>query len=196
MNREQLKAAGLTDEQVELVMAEHGKATGALTQQVNTLTQQVNTLTAERDNLSERVKNYDDEVEGLRKGAKDLPELQAKLDKLQQDQAAAATASEQAIAEIKKSYEVTLALKDAKARNATAVMGLLDQNKITVGEDGTVVGIKEQIEALKADENTSFLFQDEQAENKPSITFNGNSTSDNNGAAPVDPFDAVLKEYQ
>ncbi len=63
----------------------------------------------------------------------------------------------QCVDEAKIQLGVENALIKHKAKNVKAVLALIDFNKITRGEDG-LIGIEEQIEALKNNEETSFLF--------------------------------------
>lgn len=187
MNREALKALGLNDEQVDAVMAAHGQATG-------TLTQQVTELTTERDNLQTQVSNYGTQIEELKTTSGE--ELTSKIEEIKQAQAAKLAENEQAMAELKKGYEVRLALQAAGARNAKAVEALLDRSIIKV-EDGKVVGINEQIENLKNGEDTSFLFQEAQAtqQAKPAITFSSNS-NDPAVVKEKDAFEAMFESIE
>lgn len=187
MNREALKSLGLNDEQIDAVMAAHGQATGNLTQQVAE-------LTTERDNLQNQVTNYGTQIEELK--TKSGEELTNKIEEIKQDQAAKLAENEKAMAELKKGYEVRLALQEAGARNAKAVEALLDPSIIKI-EDGKVVGISEQIENLKNGEDTSFLFQEAQATQppKPAITFSTNS-SDPTVVTDKDPFDLMFESIE
>ena len=69
----------------------------------------------------------------------------------------------QEISAVKISAAKEKALSDFKAKNFTAVSALLDMNRVSVSEDGSVTGISEQLKALKADESTHFLFESEAA---------------------------------
>lgn len=55
-------------------------------------------------------------------------------------------------------------LLKADARNIKAVMALIDNESISIDDNGNVLGIKEQIEDLKENEATSFLFKEKQVE--------------------------------
>jgi hypothetical protein len=64
------------------------------------------------------------------------------------------------ICEMQKDFALQLALQRAGARNVKAAMALIDRAAIAVDKGGNVVGVEEQIEALKADGETAFLFKD------------------------------------
>lgn len=187
MNREYLKGLGLEDDVVDKIMAAHGANVGELKQQVTT-------LTAEKAALTGQVDTYAEQVKTLKADADLTPELKKKVEAMEAEQAAAAEQN----AAVKKSYEIDIALEKAGAKNAKAVRALLDQDAITLGEDGKTLGLTEQLEALKTGEDSSFLFHEqaatttnEQPPKKPSITFSGNS-SQNVNPNEVDPFNAAL----
>lgn len=52
----------------------------------------------------------------------------------------------------------------ADARNIKAVKALIDNKGISLDEKGDVLGIKEQIDLLRENEETSFLFKEKQVE--------------------------------
>lgn len=52
----------------------------------------------------------------------------------------------------------------ADARNIKAVKALIDNKGISLDEKGNVFGIKEQIDLLRENEETSFLFKEKQVE--------------------------------
>lgn len=99
-----------------------------------------------------------DEAERLRKEAEDKaaavkdydPEWQAKLQAAQDD-------ANKKIDEFKRDHALEAALKDAKVKDPVSVKAHLDQDKIKY-EDGKLVGLQEQLEALQKGETTSFLF--------------------------------------
>ena len=72
------------------------------------------------------------------------------------------------IRNLKVSSAVDAALTGAKAKNHTAVKALLkDLDKAELLEDGTVKGLKEQIEALTKADDSKFLFDIETAPQTP-----------------------------
>jgi hypothetical protein len=62
------------------------------------------------------------------------------------------------ICEMQKDFALQLALHKAGARSVKAAAALIDRAAITLDDGGNAVGITEQIEALKADSETAFLF--------------------------------------
>jgi len=67
------------------------------------------------------------------------------------------------LSKFKLNSAVERALELSRAKNFKAVSALLDMDKITLSEDGSVMGLKEQIDALKGDEGTGFLFDNDMA---------------------------------
>lgn len=106
----------------------------------------------DRDEQLEKLKDSTDDVEGLKK---QISDLQAENKKKDDEHKAE-------VRQLKIDAAVDSALVAAKAKNTTAVRALLkDLDKATVGEDGTVAGLEDQIKALKKADDTKFLFEEE-----------------------------------
>lgn len=76
--------------------------------------------------------------------------------------AEAARQADEKVAQVQFDYALNAALGAAKARNATAVKALLNMDGLKFNE-GTIVGLKEQLDAIKAEND--FLFESEAAPN-------------------------------
>ena len=63
------------------------------------------------------------------------------------------------ISNIKISAAKEKALELSKAKNQKAVSALLDMDKVEISDDGSIIGLSEQISALKNAEATQFLFE-------------------------------------
>lgn len=90
----------------------------------------------------------------------------------------------------RKSYAIDLALAKAGARNNKAVKALLDDTKISVDDKGDLIGLNEQLDAVKKDND--YLFEKvEQTPSNPKPTF-GTGNQQNAGST-ADP--AVRKAF-
>jgi hypothetical protein len=97
-------------------------------------------------------------------------EFRAKYDELLKTQKADKEKYEADIATAKKNNGIDLALVKAGARNAKAVRALLDLDKITLSDKGEVVGISDQLEAIKKDNDYLFTATEAKQEtNKPNF---------------------------
>lgn len=116
----------------------------------------------EKKKLELDVKDRDRQLEDLKKSNGDNEELKKRIEQLQKDNK---DKEDKHIADIKKmkiDIAVDRALGEAGAKNKTAVKALLkDLDKAELKEDGTVKGLKEQIESLVKGEDSSFLFEGE-----------------------------------
>lgn len=83
MKREELKKLGLTDEQIDAVMDEHGKEINAQKATIEQKDQQITALTTERDGLKTQVADRDKDIADLKKQSGDNEELNTKLSNLQ-----------------------------------------------------------------------------------------------------------------
>ena len=85
-------------------------------------------------------------------------EYKAQIDALKAEAKKAEEAHKATIDGMRRDSAISQALASAKARNAKAVRALLDESKLVLNEDGTLSGLKEQLEAVQKD--NGYLFDD------------------------------------
>ena len=152
MNREQLKEMGLTDEQIDKVMAAHGKV-------VNTTKQELDSVTTERDDLKTQLADRDTQLDNLSKQVKDNDDLTAEINRLKDENRTATSALQQKLDQQAFEFSLEKALSAAKVRNPKAVKALLDTEKIKL--DGEkLLNLEDQLAALK--ESDAYLFDTEE----------------------------------
>lgn len=151
MKREFLKSLELSDEVIDKIMAENGNDINGLKAKQTELESQINDY---KTQVSER----DKQLEALKKSAGDSESLKEQINKLQEENKQSAEQYEAKIKQMGIENAITLALTNAKAKNAKAVRALLDlENAELDGE--TVKGLDKQIEKLK--ESDAYLFDGE-----------------------------------
>lgn len=186
MKREELKEHGLSEEQINFVMAQNSK-------DVNALNEQINSLTSERDGLQGQIDERDKQLNTLKKSAKDNNELQSQIKQLQEENKTAKQNYQDQLAKQTKSFKIEGALRDAKAKNIKTVLPLIDTEKVSVNDDGSLNGLSEQLDAVKKD--NSFLFEADQP--KPNVTLSNkfsNSDNNNSGDGLVDRIAQRMQE--
>ena len=151
MKRAELEKLGLTKEQIDDVMDINGK-------DIEAAKGNLATVTAERDNLKNELTARDKQLEDLKASSGNAEELKKQIETLQADNKAKDEAHTAEIKKIQVENAVTLAITGAKGKNAKAIRALLELENAEIGEDGTVKGLSEQIEALKKAEDSKFLF--------------------------------------
>lgn len=129
MKRETLRGLGLDEQAVEKVMAEHGRDIEAA----------LGAARAELENLRAGSTGKEAELENMR----------ARLEEQHAHYEAALTAE-------RLSGAVSAALAGCGARNPALVRRALDMDSISLGEDGTPVGLAEQLEGLRRSD--AYLF--------------------------------------
>ena len=112
----------------------------------------------EKKKLELDVRDRDGQLETLKNSTGDVEAMKQQIATLQADNKAKDEAHAAEIKKMKVDAAVEAALTGARAKNTTAVKALLkDLDKAEIGEDGTIKGLAEQIEALqKSDE---YLFE-------------------------------------
>lgn len=153
MKREFLKQQGLTDDQINAIMAENGK-------EVNSLKDQVTSLTSEKDELTNQLSDRDSQLKGLKDQVKDSDELTAKIDELQKANKQAHADYQAKLASQDKHFKITNALRDSGAKNVKAVEALLDLDKVSVDDNGALIGLNDQLGHVK--ESDAYLFNNSQ----------------------------------
>lgn len=153
MKREDLKAIGLTDEQVDKVMAEHGKDIETHKTALTAKEQELTAKTAEVTSLTDQIKDRDKQLDDLKKV--DAAGLQAKIAELQGENSKTKSDYEAQLKQIKLDSALESKLRDEKAVNVKAVKALLDHGKITFDGE-TLTGVDEQLKTLKESEKWAF----------------------------------------
>lgn len=149
MKRDFLKEQGLSDDQINAIMAKYG-------QEVNPLQDKIQNLTAERDGYVKQLDERDSQLKELATKAKGNEQLQATIDELKKSAKEAEITYQTELAQQQKSFAIDKALTTAGALNNKAVSALLDLDKVDV-KDGKLTGLDEQLAALK--ESDAFLFR-------------------------------------
>lgn len=142
MKTEDLKAQGLTQEQIDFVFAEHGK--------------ELNPIKQERDNYKTQYEQAKSTLDGFKDV--DVSKLQEKVTQLTNDLAAKDAEHQKAIADMTFQNVLDEAIRTSGAKNSKAVAALLDIDKLK-GSKNQSADIAEAIKAVKAEND--YLFQSE-----------------------------------
>lgn len=140
MKTEELKAQGLTDEQVNYVMAEYGKDMTASKTKIATLEDELKVQKGVVEEKNTKIK----ELEGV--------DIEA-LKKAEYEKGKAEGTAE--METFKFNNALDNALREAKVKDSKAISGLLKMDEIKF-EDGKITGLDEQIKTLK--ESHDYLF--------------------------------------
>lgn len=150
MKKEDLIAMGLTDEQATKVLA---SLDGNYVPKTR-----FNEVNEENKNLKKSVSDRDKQLDDLKKSSGDNEELKKQIADLQKQNADQVKAHETELQQLKIDNAVDAALTAAGAKNVKAVKALLDLEGVKVADDGSVIGVKEQLDKLTAAEDSKFLF--------------------------------------
>lgn len=147
MTKEELKALGLTDEQVEKVHEDYGK---------NYVPKgQFNAKVDELKGVKDELVTVKGEVDKLQKSHKDNKELNEQIEALKASSKAREEEFNKRIAQMEIDAIVEKSILTAKGRNAKAIKALLKLDDAKI-EDGTIKGLDEQLKELQ--KSDSYLF--------------------------------------
>jgi len=186
MTREELKALGLTDEQIDKVMASHGKALNEIKEKAD----RVDGLESQIEDYKGQLTERDEQLEELAEKAKDNEELTTEIEQLKEDNKIAKEEYEEKLSQQTFNHKLENTLSNAKVKNVKAIKALLDMDTIKLDGD-TLKGLDSQLDELK--ESDSYLFEEEKKETSPKIVNPGNPDGGDN--EPGNPFDAKLAKY-
>lgn len=187
MTREELKALGLTDEQIESVMTSHGKTVNTIKDKADS----VDSLLSQIDDYKQQIEERDTQLNELSEKAKGNEELTAQIDELKTQNESTKTEYEGKLQQQAFDHKLDSTLSGAKVKNTKAVKALLDMDTIKL--DGDVLkGLDDQLNSLK--ENESYLFEQETEPNSPTIVTPGNPNGGTN-TGDDDPFAAKMAKY-
>lgn len=185
MTREELKALGLTDEQIEKVMASHGKAINASKEKAD----KVEGLESQIADYKQQIKDRDKQIEELGKSAGDNKELLEKIEQLKEENTQATTELQEKLDKQAFDYSLDKALTKAGVRNAKAVKALLDTEKIKLDGE-SLLGLDDQLKEIK--KSDAYLF-DLDDKGNPRIVNPGNPNGGGEGGD--DPFTAAANKF-
>lgn len=158
MKREFLKELGIEADAIDKIMKENGddieKAKGNSEKDAK----RVKELEAEVNSLKDDIQNRDKQLEDLKKASGDNEELKKQIDELTKQNKKAAEDHVKEMESLKKNHAIEAALVDAKAKGLKAVLAYIDEDKVSIDSNGNVIGLDEQIKALKGADDTKFLF--------------------------------------
>ena len=122
----------------------------------------------EKKELQQQLKERDSQLEELKKQAQDSQELQNKISELQQTNDEVKNQYEQKMKEQKFNFALEQELMKAQAKNVKAAKALVDTEKISIDDNGNLIGFEEQLKQVK--EENDYLFGPELKGNRPDDT--------------------------
>lgn len=151
MKTEDLKAKGLTEEQITYVMAENGKDIAREQNAKTTAEKELADTKALLEDANKQIDSFKSmDIEAIKKSAEDYKTKYEEADKK----------SKEEIAEIKKSHAIDLALLNTHhAKNVKSVKANLNLENIKLDGD-KLIGFDDQVESLK--KSDAYLFDIEE----------------------------------
>ncbi|WEV51668.1 phage scaffolding protein [Lactobacillus sp. ESL0731] len=151
MKREQLKELGLSEDVIDKVMSMNGE-------DINAAKGNAAELSTENESLKQQIANRDKDLKKLRKESSDNEDLSKQLkdwqDKYKQD----TEQLNQQLSQTKLANAINQALTADKVRNPKAIKGLLNMDDIKLNDKGELIGLDEQIAAIK--KSDAYLFDE------------------------------------
>lgn len=171
MTREELKGLGLTDEQIEKIMASHGKVITEVKEKAD----KVDGLESQIKDYKQEIKDRDKQLSDLEKKAEGDEDLEAEIKRLKKENDTTKTELQEKLDKQAFDFALDKALSSSKVKNTKATKALLDVEIIKLDGD-KLLGLDSQLEAIK--ESDPYLFDEEKDPNSPNILAGGNPKGD------------------
>ena len=162
MKREDLDKFELSKEAIDQIMALNGKDIEAGKGRLTAAEQERDALKTQLAEANKQIESFKAmDVEAIKKSA---DEYKAKFEQAEADAKAK-------MDQLKFDHALDGALKEAKAKSAKAVKALINVEGLKLTDDGVIVGLKEQLEKIKSEND--YLFE---SETKPPKVTTGGGT--------------------
>ena len=142
MKKEQLLELGLTDEQADKVLNLHKEVLAGFIPKAR-----FDEVNETKKELEQQIQERDNQLKELQKKAKGNEELEKRIQELQEANKATKEQYEAKIKDMTITAAIQSKLTDAKYPDL--LLTKFDRSKLSIAEDGTVLGIDEQLTALK-----------------------------------------------
>jgi len=176
MKREELKAMGLTDEQIDKIMGLNG-------QDIEKHKTAAETVKTELEGVKAQLTEAGKAIEGFK--AMNIDQVKASADDWKAKAEQAQKDADARVQALQFDHALDGALTGAKAKNARAVRALLNTDGLKLQNDGSILGLKDQLEKIKADND--YLFESETP--TPTIVTGGTNQS-----VLGDPFMSAMRK--
>ena len=153
MNKENLLKLGLSEEQAEKVLSANAEQLKGFIPK-----SRFDEVNNTKKQLEKDLKDRDVQLENLKNSSGDLETMKQTIENLQRDNKVAKDNFEAELAKFKLESAIDTTLLGSNVINTRAVKALLDMDKIKLDGD-VLIGINEQIEALKNAEDSKMLFK-------------------------------------
>lgn len=152
MERKFLESFGLEKEQIDAIC---DRASQDIGRKIDEYQQKIDAEIAKTEAIQEKLDTANSTINDLKKANKDNEGLQQQIEQYKANiEALEKSAQEQRI-----NYQINTRLTEEGFIDPRTARALLDLEKITEAKDGTLTGLDEQIQAVKADERNSYLLK-------------------------------------
>lgn len=161
MNKDDLVKLGIDASVAEQVIILHGKDIEKHKSSLSTAQAELEGLRTQLTDANKAIESFKSmDIEGIKRASEDW---KAKAEAAQKE-------AETKVAQLKFDYALDGALTGAKARSPKAVRALLQLDQLKLNEDGSIIGLKEQLEKVQSEND--YLFESDAKD--PRIVTGGN----------------------
>lgn len=156
---------------------------------------QYNEMSEAKKKAEKDVTDRDKQIEELGKTAGLSEDLKKQIETLQTENKSAKEKYEADLKELQLTNAISAAL-NGKVHNEKVVTGLINREKLVIGDDGKIVGLEEQLTALKSSDGYLFKDDTQQQQQTPPGFRVGGDGNPNPPAATASLKDAIAAHFQ
>ncbi len=150
-----------------------------------------NEVNAEKKELRAEVEKLTEQLAALGTAEESVQQLKAQLAQMQAESQTANEAHVNEVNALRIANALDVTISQMRGRNSVAIKALLDMGKIAVDENGNVTGHQDQLQALAAAADSSFMFKA-----KKSPEFKGATVGESGNDAADKPFDMQSATFE
>lgn len=154
MKKEDFVAIGIEEKLAEKAAAESKKELAGYVPK-----DRFDEVNQSKKQLETSVEEYKNQLETVKASAGDNETLRQQITELQTQNQQKDADYQKQLNDLKLTNAIKLAIADS-AQDSDLVVGLINKEKLILGDDGKVTGLDEQVKALK--ENKAFLFKEQE----------------------------------
>ena len=193
MNREFLEGLGIEKDAIDKIMSENGKDIEKAKGNAESNSARVKELEKENESLKASIGDRDTQLEELKKNVGDNEELKKQIESLTAANEKSAEEHEKAMKSLKKTHAIENALSAASAKDVELVRKLIDESKVSLDDNGNLLGLEDQITSLKEGEVTKGMFGSGVPKMKGAIPGHGSDPED---SGTESEFQKRLNKYK
>lgn len=196
LSKEELKKIGieLTDEQLKALSEQIDNVDTIPKYRFDQVNERMKVAESDYNNLKAEFEKFKQEQSKTKDGEK--PKSQANEFNLTEELEKFKNQLKAELSQVQLKKDVEIELAKSGARHREAISGFINFDNVKYDEKGKLIGLSEQLEALKKDESMSYLFKDSQVDGLQGVDVDKSNVGNQGQPEPETLYDALKMDYE